>query len=286
MIWLRASLLVLAPALFAFGISLPLLRFETLFVFSETASLLSIISGLAREGDTALAVVVGLFSVVFPAIKLVGVAAEQMHPTNHGEKTRLSKLMPLLARWSMMDVVLVALVIFAAKTSGLAEAFTQPGLWCYALSSLAAVARPSKEPADGLRRSENGQIENDYKPMTGLNQTMVPQCSMAILLNTGGSQPRKAVVVDGCLPGQKLLDCQGVAFASFFEAQQATAHSGDNLCLATDNPTARIGRRKIGNRQGAAIGADDIFHSWADHFGHWTLYTHSRPHPCILDRRL
>ena len=38
-----------------------------------------------------------------------------------------------LSNWSMLDVVLVALVIFAAKTSGLATAFTQPGLWFFAL---------------------------------------------------------------------------------------------------------------------------------------------------------
>ena len=31
-------------------------------------------------------------------------------------------------------MLLVALVIFAAKTSGLATAFTKPGLWFFALS--------------------------------------------------------------------------------------------------------------------------------------------------------
>jgi len=35
-----------------------------------------------------------------------------------------------------MDVMLVAIVIAAAKTSGLANAFTEPGLWCYAGSAL------------------------------------------------------------------------------------------------------------------------------------------------------
>lgn len=32
--------------------------------------------------------------------------------------------------------MLVAIVIFAAKTSGMAEAFTQPGLWFYAGSAV------------------------------------------------------------------------------------------------------------------------------------------------------
>jgi paraquat-inducible protein A len=36
----------------------------------------------------------------------------------------------------MMDVMLVAIVITAAKTSGLADAFTEAGLWCYAGAAL------------------------------------------------------------------------------------------------------------------------------------------------------
>ena len=45
----------------------------------------------------------------------------------------------------MLDVLLVALVIFAAKTSGLAAAITQPGLWFFAASTvLAAVASRSR----------------------------------------------------------------------------------------------------------------------------------------------
>jgi paraquat-inducible protein A len=43
----------------------------------------------------------------------------------------------------MADVLIVALAIFAAKTSGLAEAATQAGIWFYAaatlLSAIAAV---------------------------------------------------------------------------------------------------------------------------------------------------
>jgi paraquat-inducible protein A len=42
-----------------------------------------------------------------------------------------------MSKWSMMDVLLVALVIVAAKTSGIASAFTQPGLWFYAGSTVA-----------------------------------------------------------------------------------------------------------------------------------------------------
>ncbi|MNL72332.1 Paraquat-inducible protein A [compost metagenome] len=62
-----------------------------------------------------------------------------------------SRLLPHLSRWSMMDVLLVAVVIFAAKSSGLAEAFTQPGLWFYAISALMAGA------LHGLAEKRSGQ---------------------------------------------------------------------------------------------------------------------------------
>ena len=45
-----------------------------------------------------------------------------------------------MSNWSMLDVVLVALVIFAAKTSGVATAITKPGLWFFAASAVLTVA--------------------------------------------------------------------------------------------------------------------------------------------------
>ena len=49
----------------------------------------------------------------------------------------------------MMDVILVAIIVFAAKTSGLASAFTLPGLWFYAASVVLTVA------AAALLKAEN-----------------------------------------------------------------------------------------------------------------------------------
>lgn len=139
MIWVKSVLLVLAPAFLILGIMLPLVRFETLYFFSDNPSLAEIVLSLWREGNSALAAAVGLLSIVFPSVKLVGLMAEALGPTGGDERRGLMhSLVPLLSKWSMMDVLLVAIVIFAAKTSGLAEAFTQPGLWFYASSALIA----------------------------------------------------------------------------------------------------------------------------------------------------
>lgn len=128
-------LFIAAPVLFAFGILLPLVTFEKLYFFEDNPSLLGIVSSLYKNGDYALAALVALFSVLFPLAKMVAIAAEALSPPA-GEKGWFARLVPFLTKWSMMDVMLVAIVIAAAKTSGLANAFTEAGLWCYAGSAL------------------------------------------------------------------------------------------------------------------------------------------------------
>jgi paraquat-inducible protein A len=131
-------LLFAGPFCLALGLTLPLVRFEKLYFFEDTPSLIGVIVTLWRDGSLLLAVLVALFSAVFPVAKLLVVLSEAV-VTRRGEPRiagPLSNVIPLLSKWSMMDVLLVALVIVAAKTSGVANAFTQPGLWFYAASAL------------------------------------------------------------------------------------------------------------------------------------------------------
>jgi paraquat-inducible protein A len=131
-------LLFAATIAFALGVTLPLIRVEKLYLFTEEPSLTDMVATLWAGGEWILAVVVALFSIVFPSIKLalLHVAAR----SGDGAHGAVPAWLRGLANWSMMDVVLVALVIFAAKTSGLATAFTQPGLWFFALSVVLTVA--------------------------------------------------------------------------------------------------------------------------------------------------
>lgn len=130
MVLIVPVLLVLSAFCLALGLVLPLVRFEKLYVFKETPSLVDLVLSLWTGGNVGLAALVALFSIVFPAVKLVGIAVEAT--ARDGEGALLRRLLPLLSKWSMMDVMLVAIVIAAAKTSGLADAFSEAGLWCYA----------------------------------------------------------------------------------------------------------------------------------------------------------
>ena len=132
---IRPVLLVTAPFLLALGLVLPLIRFEKLWFFDETPSLLQIVVSLWNGGYVALAALVGLVSIVLPVFKMIGIAAELTADGSTGSLF-YRNVVPHLSKWSMMDVLLVAIVIAAAKTTGLANAFTQPGLWCYAASAM------------------------------------------------------------------------------------------------------------------------------------------------------
>ncbi|MEP3049187.1 MAG: paraquat-inducible protein A [Roseibium sp.] len=129
---LIAFLLPIATFSFALGITLPLMRLEKLYFLEERPSLIDLIQGLWSEGDAALAGIVALFSIVFPAAKIVLTHIAALT----GGKTRSLALLSAVSKWSMLDVMLVALVLFAAKTSGLASATLLPGLWFYAGATL------------------------------------------------------------------------------------------------------------------------------------------------------
>lgn len=129
--------LLAASISFALGITLPVMEVERLFVFSDTPSLSGIVTGLWGTGDYGLAAIVLAFSIVLPLTKLTALhLALAGRPARAASEGVLPRWLHALANWSMLDVVLVALVVFAAKTSGLASAASRPGLWFFALSAI------------------------------------------------------------------------------------------------------------------------------------------------------
>ena len=138
MVFFASLCLTLAPISFALGIVLPLVKFESFYFFDQTPSLIGIVSTLIEGGDILLAILVGCFSILFPVVKQFAVTYEAFSQGKE-QPEFLTRLVPILSKWSMMDVLLVAIVIVAAKTSGMANAFSQPGLWFYAASALLTI---------------------------------------------------------------------------------------------------------------------------------------------------
>jgi len=65
---------------------------------------------------------------------------------------------------------------------------------------------------------------------------------LPILLDAGGTQARKAMLIDGKLPGQEFVDGQRVAAAGLLEGEQAAAHGGNDFGLTANNPPLGTGR--------------------------------------------
>lgn len=128
---LRPYLLLIAAISFGLGISLPLIELKKLYVFSERPSLIGVTIGLWTAKDYALAAVVALFSIILPIVKL----SVSFQTVFAGRKPK--SWTSLVAKWSLMDVLLVAILVFAAKTSGLATAVALPGVWFFGLSTIA-----------------------------------------------------------------------------------------------------------------------------------------------------
>lgn len=134
MIRWRILLVAIAAVSLVLGLWLPIMRLDRLYFFTDTPSILGLVAGLWQGGDWGLALLVGLLSVVFPLIKLSFLALLETRYILPGGS--FGRALPHLSKWSMIDVMLVAIAIFAAKSSGLATAVTQPGLWFYAASAV------------------------------------------------------------------------------------------------------------------------------------------------------
>ena len=79
------------------------------------------------------------------------------------------------------------------------------------------------------------------------NTADFPKGLLAILLDAGGAQSGKAMLVDGELPGKEFVDRQRVAAASLLEGEQAAADRGNDFGLTANNPPFGPGRGKVRN---------------------------------------
>jgi hypothetical protein len=71
---------------------------------------------------------------------------------------------------------------------------------------------------------------------------------LAILLDAGSAQSRKAMLIDRKLPGEEFVDGQRVTAAGLLKGEQATADRGNDFGLPANNPPFSAGRGQVRNR--------------------------------------
>lgn len=135
--FLLSFLIILATVFFALGIILPVIRFTTIYVWTNEHSIATIIWALYESNEYFLCAVVFAVSIFFPFLKLFYLLTLVTSPDLSPEFRRRSfSTMEWLGRYSMTDVMVLALMIFYVNSSGYTEAIVMPGVYFFAASAL------------------------------------------------------------------------------------------------------------------------------------------------------
>jgi paraquat-inducible protein A len=130
-------LIILATVFFALGIMLPAIRFTTVYVWKNEHSIATIIWALYTNEEFFLCFVIFMFSIFFPFLKLFYLLTLMTSPDLNREfRVKSVSTMEWLGRYSMTDVMVLALMIFYVNSSGYTEARVLPGIYFFAASAL------------------------------------------------------------------------------------------------------------------------------------------------------
>lgn len=129
--------IILATVFFALGVILPVVRFTTVFVWKNEHSIATIIWALYTNQEYFLCGVLFVFSILFPFLKLFYLLTLLTSPDLPADFRKKSiATMEWLGRYSMTDVMVLALMIFYVNSSGYTDARVLPGAYYFAASAL------------------------------------------------------------------------------------------------------------------------------------------------------
>jgi paraquat-inducible protein A len=177
--FLLGLMIVAATVCLVLGLTLPIVRLTRFYIWTDVHSLISVVSELYASGEIFLAAVICIFSVIFPFIKLLYLLAlysiRQVHPGGAG---RLLKRVAWLGKWSMLDVLVLALLIFYAKSTRLADATSMPGIYLFSASviltmiansmiehDLSGIDNPAREQGGTRQQLSNGSTPPPLQPL-------------------------------------------------------------------------------------------------------------------------
>lgn len=128
-------LVVAALVCLGLGLTLPIMEVRNFWVFHGSYSILDGISLLIDQGDLPIAAIVIAFSVAVPAGKNLALLFLWWRWRGGKPVPRhLPALLDAIGKWSMLDVFVVALLVFAAKTRTFANASVAPAIVPFMIS--------------------------------------------------------------------------------------------------------------------------------------------------------
>jgi paraquat-inducible protein A len=129
--WLGLFFVAVGGLLVA-GWTLPIMTVSKLVFFAEQISILEGAAKLWESENYVLGAVVIVFSVIFPALKmLVALVLWYGADARGPDLARLLVWLETFGRWSMLDVFVVALTIVAVQISIIGDVTTHAGLYVF-----------------------------------------------------------------------------------------------------------------------------------------------------------
>ncbi len=123
------ALLGLALVCLIFGLSVPILVVRQFWLFEGTYSIVGGIALLLREGEVFIGTILLGFSVLLPFFKILALLGTWLRLRSGGHTPhRLATFLEVIGKWSMLDVLVVALIVFAAKAGPLVDAEVAPAI--------------------------------------------------------------------------------------------------------------------------------------------------------------
>lgn len=132
-------ILVIVSAIFLlFGLALPILTVRKLWE-KNTFSILSGIINLWSTKYYFLAIIIFIFSIIFPIVKLSSLFIIWSVRLKDERRKRILYFLEAIGKWSMLDVFVTAVIIVSIKLGALASAKAGDGIYFFTISILLAM---------------------------------------------------------------------------------------------------------------------------------------------------
>lgn len=128
------SITTVAMALLLYSYFLPFMEVEKLIFFKSKYSLLYSLKIMWIERFYFLAVLIFIFSMVFPLAKLTAIYMLWFMPFSHKNREIVIHWLGVLGKWSMLDVFVVAIIIVLVKSQSLVSARPCIGIYVFAIA--------------------------------------------------------------------------------------------------------------------------------------------------------
>ena len=133
--WAVGSMLLAALGFFATGIFLPFTSVTKLWLFENQVSVFQGLIILWKAGELFLFLILFVFTVCFPFVKINALLALWLYPGLTSEQAKnFFKFVSHLGKWSMLDVFVVAILVLTVKSGGLASIKVQSGFFLFFIS--------------------------------------------------------------------------------------------------------------------------------------------------------